>query len=45
METYKPAAKEWQSIESIQTCVKAKIGLGKYIPIHYRAELNSKEEN
>lgn len=42
--SYKPNSKEWQSIECIQTCVKAKLGLGKHIPIHFRAELDINEE-
>ena len=32
--------KEWASVEIIQACVKARNGLGKHIPIHYRAELD-----
>lgn len=39
--TFKPTSKEWQSIECVQSTVKANRGLGKYIPIHYRAELDS----
>jgi hypothetical protein len=45
IEGYKPTVKEWQTIESIQTCVKAKVGLGTHIPIHFRAELNKSEES
>ena len=43
--TFKPSSREWQSVECIQTCIKAKLGLGKHFPIHYRAELNEKEES
>jgi len=40
IESYKPQAKEWRAIECIQTCVKARFGLGKHIPIHFRAQLD-----
>jgi len=40
MDSYKPGAKEWRAIECIQTCVKARFGLGKHIPIHFRAQLD-----
>jgi hypothetical protein len=33
------------SIECIQTCVKSKIGLGRHIPVHFRAELDITQEN
>jgi hypothetical protein len=43
-ESHKIASKEWLSIECIQSTVKAKYGLGRHIPIHFRAELNINQE-
>ena len=44
-EVYKPAQKDWQSIEYVQTTVKSRMGLGQHIPIHFRAELNKTSED
>jgi len=33
MMNMKATSKEWKAIECIQTCVKTKYGLGKYIPL------------
>jgi hypothetical protein len=44
MESYKPISKEWQSIECITSCIKSRIGLGKHIPINFKAELDIAEE-
>jgi len=40
----KSPLKDWQSLECIQSCVKAKFGLGRHIPIHFRMELDIAEE-
>lgn len=45
METYKATTKEWQSLECIQSCIKTKSGLGKYIPIHFRMEVDITAES
>ena len=46
MDSYKPATvtREWQSLECIQACIKAKMGLGRHIPIHFRLELDHDTE-
>jgi hypothetical protein len=42
MDTYKPVnvTREWQALECIQACIKAKMGLGRHIPIDFRLELD-----
>ena len=41
MDSSKSNLKEWASLDCIQSCIKAKHGLGKHIPIDYRAELDT----
>lgn len=44
MDGCKPGAEAWQSLECIQSCIKAKVGLGRHIPIHFRLELDIAQE-
>ena len=46
MDTYKPVnvTREWQALECIQACIKAKMGLGRHIPIDFRLELDKTQE-
>lgn len=35
----------WSSVECIQTCIKARCGLGRHIPINFKLKMSMQDEN
>ena len=44
MDSNKSGSLELTSLKCVQSCIKAKHGLGQHIPIHFRMELDIDEE-